>query len=1605
MNAQDAMAHLRIIGPFRQAGINVINGLENGNPVSQRVSEGEIVFIQREFPEHFDDYQKIVDTARREGKPIVFDLDDLLFFLPENHPDRQSQYYTSSLLPMFQALVEADLVTVSTPKLQNVLANYNEQVVVLPNYFDETLWQLRKPVLKSNGEILTIGFMGGNSHKPDIEYVMPVLLDLIQRYPREIRFRFWGMQPPAGMLSLPQVEWTPPHSYLYKDFSAFFQTQSADIFIAPLAANLFNRCKSPLKFFEYTALGAPSVLSRLEPYMSVVTDGHNGLLASSPDEWTDCLIQLIENDELRLHLASNAQSSIRADWLLSQNAFRWQDVFQSLSGKTTRQSQIQERVVHSINVQLTEMSEKKDAKIQVLTAHIKEKKQALRALRGNLVKQDGEILALTAQLAEKEQAELVISAQLAEKKQAVQVLSRLMPERDAQVQTLSTQLAEKNQAFQATNFQLEEILRSKAWRLMLIFRNIRITLIPLHSRREMILRNVFGRLRKIKNTSFFQMGKLGHTVKKSKMAQILEERRTILAIKKLAKKTNILYSKPETESSTVSIIIPVYNKIELTLNCILSIVSSAGQIDYEIILIDDASTDRTPVLFTFYKIRGLRYFRNVANKGFLVSCNEAAKKAKGKFLVFLNNDTKVHPGWVENLLSIFTIFPHAGMAGSKLIFPNGKLQEAGGVIGSDGSAENYGRDNDPQNYLYNYVREVDYVSGACIMLPKSLWENVGGFEDQYKPAYYEDVDLAFKVRQAGYQVFYQPFSQITHFEGGTNGMDLSKGIKRHQVINQKRFFETWKHTIADNGLLAQTPDYIKSNRYVKGQVLYIDLGTPKPDHYAGDVLSESYIIALREAGYAVTFLPYLDHRHADRYTEALQKKGVECIYSPYLSSVEQYIIQNGYRFDYVVISRVDAASEIIDLIKEFSPKAKIIFNTIDLHFLRLLRAAHLSGKEEDFAYARKAQEIEINVIRKADCTLVVSEVEKQLLAHLMPDALVKVVPFPADLYVSQKEFIERNDIVFLGGFMHKPNVDAVLFFAKEIWPLISPTLPGARFIIGGADAPKEICDLASETILVIGFVENLIQFFEFAKLSIAPLRFGAGIKGKILTSLGYGVPCVATSIASEGIGLIDGVNVLVANTPKEYAAAVIRLYTSSELWSALRINGQDWIHQGYSRQVVSSTLMEVFKNIEASKNIEVTTTDTKEIATTSNNDVSITAFEEIYKSLFNVASNQDSRCYVPLSKSNFRLKEAPVKIVAFYLPQFHFIPENDEWWGRGFTEWTNVSKAIPQFIGHYQPRLPGELGFYDLRNPDILNRQVELAKRYGIYGFAFYYYWFNGKRLLEKPIDQFYANRLVNFPYCIIWANENWTRRWDGKEHDVLIAQEHTPESDFNFIKDIKHFLQDERYIRIDGKPVLLVYRVQLLPEPAETAKRWRQYCRNEGIGEIFLMAGQVYGFEDPRDTGFDAVFEFPPHNVPFHNINNSVQVLNPAYDGHILRYQDLADYYSGHQMDYSYELFKTVSPGWDNEPRKPGKGTTFAFSTPELYRQWLTNACNYTLQKKEEKRFVFINAWNEWGEGAYMEPDRRFGYAYLQETRNVLYKLVNSLYGSQDISGQKRNP
>jgi hypothetical protein len=382
----------------------------------------------------------------------------------------------------------------------------------------------------------------------------------------------------------------------------------------------------------------------------------------------------------------------------------------------------------------------------------------------------------------------------------------------------------------------------------------------------------------------------------------------------------------------------------------------------------------------------------------------------------------------------------------------------------------------------------------------------------------------------------------------------------------------------------------------------------------------------------------------------------------------------------------------------------------------------------------------------------------------------------------------------------------------------------------------------------------------------------------------------------------------------------------------------------------------------------------------------------VYETLLEKAKSEFPREYVQLSPSSFDGSESLVKLIAFYLPQFHPIPENDLWWGKGFTEWTNVTKATPQFPGHYQPHLPGELGFYDLRILDVQKRQVELAKQYGIYGFSFYYYWFAGKRLLEKPVEQFLAHKELDIPFCLIWANENWTRRWDGSETDVLMQQIHTPETDIEFIKGVEPYLRDDRYIRIGDRPILMVYRVGMMPEPHATADRWREYCVTHGLGEPYLMAAQTFAFEDPRPIGFDAAVQFPPHNQ-HHSarflINSSIELANPNYSSYLFSYPELIKYKENEPEDAPYPLFKTVFPSWDNEPRKPGRGTIFVESTPDLFKRWLLAECRWTiLNKPPEERLVFVNAWNEWGEGAHLEPDRRFGYAYLQAMFDALKSL-----------------
>lgn len=351
------------------------------------------------------------------------------------------------------------------------------------------------------------------------------------------------------------------------------------------------------------------------------------------------------------------------------------------------------------------------------------------------------------------------------------------------------------------------------------------------------------------------------------------------------------------------------------------------------------------------------------------------------------------------------------------------------------------------------------------------------------------------------------------------------------------------------------------------------------------------------------------------------------------------------------------------------------------------------------------------------------------------------------------------------------------------------------------------------------------------------------------------------------------------------------------------------------------------------------------------------------------------------------LLEKPVRMIAFYLPQFHAIAENDAWWGEGFTEWTNVKPAQPQFIGHYQPHVPHEdIGYYDLSTTDVQHKQIALARQYGIEGFCFYYYWFAGKRLLEKPVDNYLADRSLDHPFCLCWANENWSRRWDGLESEILLAQDHSPDDDLGCITDLARYIRDPRYIRIDGKPLVMIYRPSLLPAAKETAERWRKWCRENGIGEIYLAYTQSFEKEDPANFGFDAAIEFPPNNSGPPDLTSQVVTTNRSFSGKVFDW-DIFLHRSENYEVPSYKLFRSVCPGWDNTARRKAAGTCFVNHTPEKYERWLSNAITDTVKRfpSAEERIVFVNAWNEWAEGAHLEPDCRNGYAYLEATRRAL--------------------
>jgi GT2 family glycosyltransferase len=603
---------------------------------------------------------------------------------------------------------------------------------------------------------------------------------------------------------------------------------------------------------------------------------------------------------------------------------------------------------------------------------------------------------------------------------------------------------------------------------------------------------------------------------------------------------------PWEERPLVSIVVPVFNNLRLTLECLVSVRQHTdSRTPYEVIVADDASTDASGTLLS--RIRNAVSIRNAENLGYLMNCNCAARLARGEFVLFLNNDVQVTQGWLAALVEAFSAHPKVGAVGPRIIFPSGHLQEAGAVVKPDCSTQLVGLNDDAGSPCYSFARRVDYCSGACLMLRRKTFAEVGGFSESLRPAYCEDLDLCLKLRERGLEIWYTPQSVVVH---------------------------------------------------------------------------------------------------------------------------------------------------------------------------------HLS--------------------RTADA-----------------------------------------------------------------------------------------------------------------------------------------------------LGSSDRMRCIVANRQK-----------IAERWQA---------------------------------------------------DV-----DEMNR----------------------------VRLFAFYLPQFHPIPENDRWWGRGFTEWANVARGVPQYRDHWQPRLPADLGFYDLRRPEVMAEQADLAQRYGVEGFCFYYYWFGGKRLLEAPLEAMLVSGKPDFPFLLCWANENWTRRWDGMEDEIVISQSHSDEDDAAVIRDLMRYFRDPRYVRVNGRPMLLVYRVGLLPDFARTAAIWRRLCQSEGIGEIYLA--MVASFEDagkprtPQALGCDAVVQFPPHGrgVP---ATLPPGLRSTKFIGSIFDYEGSALNYL-RQPAPAAPYFPGVMPSWDNTARQMTQATVFNRATPGAFQAWLEEAIRRTCEHNTgDERIVFINAWNEWAEGAYLEPDRMFGHANLEAVRNAM--------------------
>jgi GT2 family glycosyltransferase len=621
----------------------------------------------------------------------------------------------------------------------------------------------------------------------------------------------------------------------------------------------------------------------------------------------------------------------------------------------------------------------------------------------------------------------------------------------------------------------------------------------------------------------------------------------------------------DVDNPLCSIVIPVFNKAEYTRQCIESLIREVRPGETEIIVVDNASTDDTAeVLRTFGD--AVRVITNEENLFFVRGCNAGAARARGKYLVFLNNDTVVLPGWLDHLVWTIERDDTIGAVGSMFLYPDGRVQEAGSIIWRNGGADHYGGGGSPLSRKVSYARDVDYCSGASLLVRRHLFEQRGGFDEFYSPGYYEDVDLCFAIRDLGYRVVYQPTSRIVHFEGVTSGTDLSAGMKKFQTINQGKFRRKWGEILEREHYdrTKKNIDAAANRKHSSATYLVFDEKLPRPDRDAGSLRMLHILEVLARLG-RVIFVPVFGDM--DRSAEELLwKRGIETAGMPFW---HRYA---GAKTRAAILSRPSVADLLIEKVRRLNPKGAIVYDMVDVHFLRLTREMTTTSEPTLAKAASEAESVEMDCARRADVTWCATVADQGVMLEKAPYLNTVVVPTIHVPRANTQPFAMRSGLLFVGNMSHRPNRDGVLYFLRHVLPLLRRSLPDAVIRIVGSGADNEITAFASADVHVLGHVADLEPIIDGARVFVAPLRFGAGSKGKIGECMAAGLPVVTSSIGAEGMGLIHRRNAMIADEPQNFADAIHELYKNESLWQQIADNARSHVAKTFSPDAVGDVI-------------------------------------------------------------------------------------------------------------------------------------------------------------------------------------------------------------------------------------------------------------------------------------------------------------------------------------------------------------------------------------------------------------------------------------------------